>query len=151
MGPRSALLLPRDMWRVRDREYTHRDTRTHTSRAHNLSLSKTVGCNRAKTITKLYLPDLIPSFGLEVITFKLQNWGTLTNGCGNLGPPGARQLVFKWKWRYFAIVHCNIVVLWFKASFFPFSCVHDKSKGALVVFTGPTVADNLLGARIILA
>lgn len=69
---RAALLLPRDMWRVRDGEYTHTDTRTHASRAHNLSLSKTVGCNRAKTITKLYLPDLIPSFGLEVITFKLQ-------------------------------------------------------------------------------
>ncbi len=92
-----------------------------------------MGCNRAKTITKLYLPDLIPSYGPKVITFKLQNWGTLTNGCGNLGPPGARQLVFKWKWRYFAIVHCNIVVLWCKAFF----CVPDKSKGHWQCLPGP--------------
>ncbi len=119
---RAASLFPSDMWRVRAGEYTRTNTQTYT---HNLALSKTVGCNRAKTITKLYLPDLIPSYGPEVITFKLQNWGTLTNGCGNLGPPGARQLVFKWKWRYFAIVHCNIVVLWFKAFF----CVPDKSEG----------------------
>ena len=114
--------------------------RTHTHTC-NRALSKTVGCNRAKTITKLYLPDLIPSYGPKVITFKLQNWGTLTNGCGNLGPPGARQLVFKWKWRYFAIVHCNIVVLWFKAFFFfPLSFflrAPDKSEGHRQCLPGP--------------
>lgn len=40
---------------------------------HNLALSKTGGRNGAKTITKLYLLDLIPSYGPKVITFKLQN------------------------------------------------------------------------------
>lgn len=34
--------------------------------------AKTVGRDRAMTITKVYLPDLIPSFGPKVITFKLQ-------------------------------------------------------------------------------
>lgn len=121
--------LPFSLWHVSSTcRRAHMKTQTH-----NLALSKTVGCNRAKTITKLYLPDLIPSFGPEVITFKLQNWGTLTNGCGNLGPPGARQLVFKWKWRYFAIVHCNIVVLWFKACFL----LPDKSKGHWQCLPGP--------------
>ncbi len=123
-------LFPSDMWGAYVLGNTH--THIHTC-THNLALSKTVGCNRAKTITKLYLPDLIPSYGPKVITFKLQNWGTLTNGCGNLGPPGARQLVFKWKWRYFAIVHCNIVVLWCKAFF----CVPDKSKGHWQCLPGP--------------